>query len=227
MTFPRQLCRNRLSFHCLDWQPRSIAWPRWGNEIRSVKWFQQWSEVGITRALTLNELIAHLSQSSIDEIFIGISDTLEGSLEVWTRSEGGPVFLCSGSNVVVFSQPLGSNEIQFSTLSIDELDSWRLKAQEEFPEIRVSFMRFYKYVCYPNDYDYAPPAVNKVSAFFKAEDNQVSPCCLLIELSTGSTLGIDAFADDGLSLFLDNQVKVFREHHGDFLGLTESVLWSR
>lgn len=160
-------------------------------------------------------------------MFVGISDTLEGSLEVWTRSEGGPVFLCSGSNVVVLYQPVGSNHIQFSMLSIDELDSWRQKAQEEFPEIRVSFMRFYKYVCYPNDYDYTPPKVNNVSACFKAADSQVSPCCLLIELSTGRTLGIDAFADDGLSLFLDNQVNVFREHHFDSCGLVESVLWSR
>lgn len=176
--------------------------------------------------MTLADFISFISTNIVTDVFIAIEQVRDTPVQHWVRYEGGALFICSDSGTFVLSQPIGRGHIEFQMCSMDD---WAVSALAEsaIPEdTQIGFFRLFEYACYRNDINEHFTSVLKVTAFYKDSESR-DPCGLLLDLSTGGTLGIDAFIYGGLLLFLDNQADIFRRNSVNGRGVIENVVWDK
>ncbi|MGV3608175.1 MAG: hypothetical protein ACO1RA_17345 [Planctomycetaceae bacterium] len=176
--------------------------------------------------MTLTDFVDFISANTITDVFIAIEQVRDTPVQHWVRYEGGALFICSDSGTFVLSQPIGRELIEFQMCSMDD---WAVSALAEsaVPEdTQIAFFKLFEYVCYRNDINDHPTSVVKVTAFYRDSEAR-GPCGLLLDLSTGGTLGIDALIYGGLLLFFDNQADIFRRNSVNARGLIESVVWDK
>jgi hypothetical protein len=100
-----------------------------------------------------------------------------------------------------------------------------VRAKQEYVDCPVALMRVFGQICYPKTLDDSSPFITKVTACEQTAKNKTSG--LVIEFSTGGTMGIDATFYGGLVWFLDNQVSIFRREGMAALSMQERVLWQK
>ena len=158
---------------------------------------------------------------ALTNIFVGIEAISNHPIRLWAKLEGGPILVCFGDECVLFRQPIGKSHVEIVLSSVEESAS--LIGQDlPDPETETALMQVFETACYPIDSNGAPPKVTEVTVFRNHEENTVGG--MILELSTGCSLGFDASSYGGLILFLDGQASMFRRNVIDALSLHEEVI---
>jgi hypothetical protein len=162
------------------------------------------------------------SQHPITDVFIAIESLTADLTGQWARLEGGPIIFCFGDICVVFRQPIGCSHIELIQTS---LENWTISTKHDYPELATAIMRVFETVCYRKDLNDNPPFVSKITKF--EENGTKNIGAILMELSPGGSIGIDASSYGGLVWFLDGQASIFRREYVEVMSLHEKIVWER
>jgi len=173
--------------------------------------------------MIITELLAIVARKGISQIHMimaGLEDTH------FSPAEGGPLFIEFENVGVMFSQVLGREAIAISECRLSE---WLAKMNECNEDYQFASMDVFELFCYRcNAFD-KPPMVDRVVAYHtpdKAKDGDPF-FGLILTLSTGATIGMEASADGGLLYFLDGQASCFEKDCTNVFKLKRKELWKR
>ena len=160
-------------------------------------------------------------KQTLTNVFVGIEKISDSPITIWAKLEGGPILLSFGEDFLLFRQPMGKSHVEIVSASLQE-STVLLSQGLPDSETETSWMQLFETVCYPNDLNETQPAVSKITMYRNAETTLVGG--IILELSTGSLLGIDASSYGGLTLFLDGQAAFFLRNVVSALSLHEEVV---
>ncbi len=172
--------------------------------------------------MSINTFIETLKEQPITDVYMAIEALSDDPTERWAKLEGGPVIFCFDDSCVVLRQPIGSEDISCERLLLSEWSAW---ARKEYPDCRTGLMRIFENVCYRKNLDDAPPRVTKVTTFEQGNTKKLGG--LLIDFSTGGSIGLDASSYGGLVWFLNEQLPIFRSEYAAIVPLHEEVVWQQ
>lgn len=174
------------------------------------------------RPIDIERFSSIASQSPITDVLLAIERSGNGSDGEWTSLEGGPILLCFDDHCAVLRQPVGRSSIELLHSSLDE---WHALIKQDYPECVTGLMSIFDAVCYPENRDSTSPRASRVIAFEQRDTNALSG--MIVELSTGGSISVDAYSYGGLVWFLDGQLSIFRRQCVDAMSLQEKIVWTR
>jgi hypothetical protein len=158
---------------------------------------------------------------SLVNVYLGVEAIETVPLLVWARLEAGPVLACFGDECVLFRQPIGECQVEIILASIEECASL---IKEDLPDsdTETAFVQITANVSYPNDSNDSPSSISRITTYQNQDNNKIVG--IILELTTGSSIGLDASSYGGISLFFDGQAASFQRNIVDALSLHEKVI---
>jgi hypothetical protein len=158
----------------------------------------------------------------ITDVRVAIELNTDDQIGYWARLEGGPIVFYFGEICVVLRQPIGRAHIELVQSTPDHLAK---SIKRDYPDCPTAMMRVFETVCYRNDLDDNPPFLSNITVFEENGTKNIGG--MLMALSPGGLIGIDASSYGGLVWFLDGQKAIFRREYIEVMSLNERVIWER
>lgn len=171
------------------------------------------------KTIDMTEFARAAYQCPITDVFVGVESISEGKPKHWAMMEGGPILLCFSDRCLIMRQPIGRCGIEFVQSTLGE---WSNAITQEYPELDIGFLRIFEQACFRLDLNDLPPKVSNILVF-QNRDSKTNEG-LILELTTGGSLGIDASSYGGLVWFLDGQVSIYRRECVNSLLLEEHII---
>lgn len=162
------------------------------------------------------------NETLTDILLIGVIDVDEAPPRYY-QTQGGPLCFQFLNGSFIVEQPLGKESIQFANIT---LENWIARRQENAPDYRLATFSVFELFCYRrNAYD-PTPRIDRIVGY-RQSDEADDYCGLLLDLSTGGCLGIDASSDEGLRYFLNGHKRIFEREYVAPMGLKQHIVWDR